>query len=91
MLSFFWKNEEFDISPNGFQVLRDITRRAFTAYTHLRYQDMIDQQEAQALSTIPGVTLHELWQAYPDYQIDIELEQQRLREHDTILMLFPFW
>lgn len=51
----------------------------------------INQQAVKALGSIPGVTVHELWQAYPDYQIDVEREQQLLREHDSIVLLFPFW
>jgi len=51
----------------------------------------INQQAVAALSAIPGVTMHELWQAYPDYQINVEREQQLLRGHDSIVLLFPFW
>lgn len=51
----------------------------------------INQQAVAVLSAIPGVTMHDLWQAYPDYQIDVEREQQLLRGHDSIVLLFPFW
>jgi Kef-type K+ transport system membrane component KefB/NAD(P)H-dependent FMN reductase len=34
----------------------------------------------------------DLYAEYPDYRIDIDREQQRLREHDVIMFLFPlFW
>lgn len=58
---------------------------------HAPETSQINQQAVQALRAIAGVTVHELWQAYPDYKIDIEREQQLLLEHDSIVLLFPFW
>jgi putative NADPH-quinone reductase len=37
-------------------------------------------------------TVVDLYAEYPDYCIDIDREQQRLREHDVIVFMFPlFW
>lgn len=37
-------------------------------------------------------TLVDLYGEYPDYRIDIDREQRRLREHDVVMFLFPlFW
>lgn len=58
---------------------------------HTPEESRINQRAVKALSTIPDVTVHELWQAYPDYQIDVEREQQLLLEHDSIVLLFPLW
>jgi len=39
-----------------------------------------------------AVTLVDLYAEYPDYRIDVDREQARLREHQVILFLFPlFW
>lgn len=38
-----------------------------------------------------GVTLVDLYAEYPDYDIDIDREQQRLREHDAVVFLFPLY
>ena len=39
-----------------------------------------------------SVTAVDLYHDYPDFNIDIAREQQRLLEHDTIIFLFPlFW
>ncbi len=38
-----------------------------------------------------GVTVVDLYAEYPDYQIDIDLEQQRLRDHDVIVFMFPLY
>ncbi len=38
-----------------------------------------------------GVTVVDLYGEYPDYRIDIDREQQRLREHDVIVFMFPLY
>ncbi|USD39717.1 NAD(P)H-dependent oxidoreductase [Ferrimonas sp. SCSIO 43195] len=46
----------------------------------------------QAANGLDGVTLVDLYRDYPDYRIDVEREQQRLKEHDVVVFLFPlFW
>ncbi len=40
---------------------------------------------------IAGVTAIDLYQEYPQYQIDIEREQQRLLTHDCIVFMFPLY
>jgi glutathione-regulated potassium-efflux system ancillary protein KefG len=37
------------------------------------------------------VTVHDLYQRYPDGHIDIEAEHQLLLQHDRIVFQFPFW
>lgn len=38
-----------------------------------------------------GVTAVDLYAEYPDYQIDVEKEQQRLLDHDVIVFMFPLY
>ena len=38
-----------------------------------------------------GVTFHDLYEAYPDFHIDVEHEQSLLRSHDVIVMQHPFY
>ena len=45
----------------------------------------------QASSSVQDVTVVDLYAEYPDYCIDIEREQQRLREHDIIVFMFPLY
>lgn len=40
---------------------------------------------------VDRVTVVDLYGEYPDYRIDIEREQQRLRDHDTIIFMFPLY
>ena len=41
-----------------------------------------------------GVTFHDLYEAYPDFEIDADREQALLTAHDLIVMqhpLYPPW
>ena len=38
-----------------------------------------------------GVTVVDLYAEYPDYRINVEREQQRLRDHDVIIFMFPLY
>ena len=45
----------------------------------------------QAVSGLDGVTIHDLYAAYPDFAIDAAAEQQRLLAHDLIVLQHPFY
>lgn len=45
----------------------------------------------KATAAAEQATLIDLYAEYPDYQIDIDLEQQRLLEHDVIVFMFPLY
>jgi putative NADPH-quinone reductase len=45
-----------------------------------------------ATRSLQGVTPVDLYAEYPTFRIDIDREQQRLREHDVVVFMFPlFW
>jgi putative NADPH-quinone reductase len=46
---------------------------------------------ARISESVEQVTLVDLYSEYPDYCIDIEREQQRLREHEIIVFMFPLY
>lgn len=41
------------------------------------------------IENLGNVTVHDLYQNYPNFEIDVEREQQLLREHDTLILQFP--
>ncbi|RKF15753.1 flavodoxin family protein [Alginatibacterium sediminis] len=51
----------------------------------------INQRMFQSAQSIEGVTCVDLYAEYPTFQIDIDVEQQRLREHDIIIFQFPMY
>jgi glutathione-regulated potassium-efflux system ancillary protein KefG len=40
---------------------------------------------------LPGITFHDLYEAYPDFLIDVKREQRLLEEHQVILFQHPFY
>jgi glutathione-regulated potassium-efflux system ancillary protein KefG len=41
--------------------------------------------------TLPGVTVRDLYEIYPDLIIDVRAEQSLLIEHDVVLLQHPFY
>lgn len=67
-------------------------RRILILFAH----PSLDRSEANrplalATSRVAGVTLVDLYADYPDFQIDIDREQARLREHDAIVFMHPLY
>jgi glutathione-regulated potassium-efflux system ancillary protein KefG len=40
---------------------------------------------------LPGITFHDLYEAYPDFDIDVPCEQALLAAHDLIVLQHPFF
>lgn len=40
---------------------------------------------------LDGVTFHDLYEAYPDFDIDVKKEQELLLNHDVIIWQHPFY
>ena len=67
-------------------------RRILILYAHpLPDQSEVNAPLARIAADVDGVTLIDLYAAYPDLDIDVEREQQRLREHDVIVFLHPLY
>jgi glutathione-regulated potassium-efflux system ancillary protein KefG len=42
-------------------------------------------------AALDGVTVHDLYEAYPDFAIDVDREQALLAAHDAVVCLHPFF
>ncbi|MBL0388211.1 NAD(P)H-dependent oxidoreductase [Tumebacillus sp. ITR2] len=51
----------------------------------------INQRFAKELQSIENVTIHNLYEVYPDEKIDVAREQQLLLDHDRIVLQFPLY
>lgn len=40
---------------------------------------------------LPGLTIHDLYEAYPDYDVDVAREQALVAAHDVVLLQCPFY
>lgn len=43
------------------------------------------------LDDLPGITLHDLYEEYPTFDVDVPREQALLLEHDLIVLQHPFF
>lgn len=43
------------------------------------------------LKNVPEITLHDLYETYPDFAIDVDKEQQLLLDHDIIVFQHPLY
>lgn len=51
----------------------------------------VQKRLIKAAQSIEGVTIHDLYEQYPDALIDVVYEQDMLVEHDIILFQHPFY
>jgi len=52
----------------------------------------VNRHMARAATAVDGVTYVDLYRDYPRFDIDVNVEQQRLLDHDVIVFQFPlFW
>jgi glutathione-regulated potassium-efflux system ancillary protein KefG len=61
-------------------------------FAHPRYENSnVQQRLARAAQQTPGVTFRDLYELYPDFDIDIRQEQQLLLAHDVLVLQHPFY
>lgn len=61
-------------------------------FSHPAFQkSKVNKRLLQAIKDIPGVTIHDLYELYPDFHIDVEYEQQLIADHDVIIFQHPFY
>jgi glutathione-regulated potassium-efflux system ancillary protein KefG len=51
----------------------------------------VNRHLIQAVRDLPGVFFNDLYENYPDFQIDVRHEQELLRRHSTIIFMHPFY
>ncbi len=52
----------------------------------------VNSEMADVASKLDGITYVDLYQEYPRFDIDVDVEQRRLLDHDVVLFQFPlFW
>jgi len=51
----------------------------------------VNRRLAAAVRALPGVTFHDLYEAYPDFDIDVRREQALLAGHQLIVVQHPFY
>jgi glutathione-regulated potassium-efflux system ancillary protein KefG len=67
-------------------------RRVLILFAHPALEkSRCNRRLVEAVRSLPDVTLNDLYQHYPDLDIDVPREQQLLVEHDIVVMQHPFY
>jgi glutathione-regulated potassium-efflux system ancillary protein KefG len=51
----------------------------------------VNRALVHAARRVGGVTFHDLYENYPDFDVNVEVEQRLLESHDVILFQHPFY
>lgn len=61
-------------------------------FAHPKFERSLNQALlVKSIPEIPEITFHDLYQKYPDFNIDIEYEHKLLSEHQVIIWQHPFY
>jgi glutathione-regulated potassium-efflux system ancillary protein KefG len=67
-------------------------KRILVLFAHPRLRrSRIQRALADAVRDVDGVTFHDLYEAYPDFYINVPREQELLTQHDIIICQHPFY
>jgi glutathione-regulated potassium-efflux system ancillary protein KefG len=67
-------------------------RRVLVLFAHpVLERSRVNRRLVDALRDLRGVTIHDLYEAYPTLAIDVAREQALLLEHDAIVLQHPFY
>jgi glutathione-regulated potassium-efflux system ancillary protein KefG len=67
-------------------------RRVLVLYCHPQaHRSRVNRTMMESVRHLPGISVHDLYERYPDAGIDVGYEQALLAEHDTIVLQHPFY
>ena len=65
-------------------------RSALVLFAHPQaHLSRVNRPLAEAARAVPGVRVHDLYDSYPDFYIDVAAEQARLAAADVVVFLHP--
>jgi glutathione-regulated potassium-efflux system ancillary protein KefG len=66
--------------------------KILVVFAHPRFESSVVQRKLlDRVGDIDAVTIHDLYGAYPDFQIDAESEKTRLLQNDIVVLQHPFY
>lgn len=69
-----------------------IKRSILVLFVHpVMHKSRIHKRLNESIKNMEGITFHNLYEAYPDFHIDVNREQQLLLAHDIIVWQHPFY
>ena len=68
------------------------SRRLLILFAHpALHKSRVNQLLLSFVQSLPGVTINDLYESYPNFHIDVAREQALLLEHDVIIFQHPFY
>ena len=72
--------------------MSEIQTRVLVLFAHPALQkSRVNRRLAVEPQALDGVTFHDLYEAYPRFDIDVPREQDMLLQHDYVLLQHPFY
>ncbi len=66
--------------------------RVLILFAHPALQSSrVHRRLIERVPDVPGVTFHDLYEAYPAFDVDVAREQALLLEHDVVVLQHPFF
>lgn len=67
-------------------------RKVLVLYAHPAHRaSRANRALRAAVEGLDGITLHDLYEAYPDFFVDVAREQALLAAHDAVVLQHPFY
>ncbi len=55
------------------------------------HRSRVNRRMKEAIASLPGVTVHDLYEAYPDFDVDVAREKALLLAHHTVVFQHPIY
>ena len=69
-----------------------MSRKILVLFAHPALQrSRVHKALVAAVHDLEGVTFNDLYELYPDFLVDVDREQTLLREHDLVVLQYPFY
>ena len=67
-------------------------KKVLILFAHPAFEkSRVNKQLTENIHQMDGITFHDLYENYPDHDIDIKVEQDLVELHDIIIFHFPFF
>jgi glutathione-regulated potassium-efflux system ancillary protein KefG len=67
-------------------------QRVLVLFAHpVFHRSRVHRALVRSVRTLEGVTFHDLYEAYPDFDVDVAHEQALLASHDVYVLQHPFY
>jgi len=69
-----------------------MTKRILILFAHPALEkSRVNRILMEGMDNMEGITFHDLYEAYPEFDIDVSEEQKLLEDHDIIVFHHPFY